>query len=96
MSGWADKSMETAAFVCSHVFENSRPILLVSRAGGDWQCLCGGGHQAEEKPRVVGLNHLVERDTTLSELQDLPRDWEAQRTAVGKPWIRTSGLGKHQ
>ena len=88
--------METAAFVCSHVFENSRPVLLVSRAGGDWQCLCGGGHEAQKKPRVVGLNHLVERDRTLSELQDLQPDWEAERTAIGEPWVRTSLLSKAQ
>jgi hypothetical protein len=88
--------METAAFVCSHVFENSRPVLLVSRAGGDWQFLCGGGHEAQEKPHVVGLNHLVERDGSLSELVDLPPDWEAERTGIGEPWIRTSLLKKAQ
>ena len=33
---------EIPVYVCSHVFENVRPILLVVREGGDWQCLCGG------------------------------------------------------
>jgi hypothetical protein len=78
---------EVAAYVCSHIFENTRPILLVSRAGGDWQCLCGGQHEAGEIPKVVGLNHLLERDPTLLELKNLPGEWEAERTSANEPWL---------
>ena len=53
--------MERAAFVCSHVFENSRPVLLVSHVDGGWQLLCGQAHVTKEIPRLVGLNPL-ERD----------------------------------
>ena len=80
---------ETAAYVCSHIFDATRPVLLVSREDGDWQFLCGGSHEADEKPRVVGLNHLVERDTTLREILDLPSDWDAERSEVNAPWTRT-------
>ena len=79
--------MELAVYVCSHVFENSRPVLFVSRADGDWQFLCGGEH--DEVPRVVGLNHVLERDPTLAELQDLPDEWEADRVGPAAPWRRT-------
>ena len=79
---------EIAAFVCSHVFDNTRPILLVSRVGGDWQCLCGGEHEAGEIPKVVGLNHLLERDPTLQELKNLPDEWEAERTSIDATWLR--------
>lgn len=81
--------MELAAYVCSHVFANTRPILLVSRAGGDWQCLCGGEHDSSEVPHVVGFNHLMERDPSLAKLQDLPDEWEAERANAGSAWIRT-------
>ena len=81
--------MEITAFVCSHVFENTRPVLLVCRARGDWQCLCGGEHNRDERPLAVGLNHLVDRDLTLQEIADLPPGWEAQRTIVGASWVRT-------
>ena len=81
--------MELVAYICSHVFENTRPILLVSRAGGDWQCLCGGEHSSGDVPYVVGLSHLIERDHTLAELQDLPDEWEAERSNVGGHWIKT-------
>jgi hypothetical protein len=80
---------EIAAYVYSHVFKHSRHVLLVSRAGGDWQCLCGESHEEGEIPYVVGLNHLIKRDPTLKELRDLPINWEAERVTVSDPWIRT-------
>jgi hypothetical protein len=49
-------------FVYSHVFDVTRPVFLVSRESGDWQFLCGGTHDGDEKSRVVGLHHLIERD----------------------------------
>ena len=81
---------ETAAFVCSHVFDGSKPVLLVSREDGDWQLLCGGGHDAAELPRVVGLNHLLVRDPSLHEVAGLPVGWEAERSQPGEPWATRS------
>lgn len=75
------------AFVCSHVFNAERPILLVSHeTDGDWQFLCGGDHGEGEKPRVIGVGHLVERDASLATLSELPPGWEAERSAPDAPW----------
>src|SRR5271169_6031078 len=73
------------AFVCIHVFENTRPVLLLSRADkGDWCFLCGDIHSQDASSyRAVGNDHVFERDPTLFELQDLEVDWEAEREAVG-------------
>ena len=79
---------EFAAYVCSHVFEHTRPVLLVARDDGDWQFLCGGAHAPDELPRVVGLNHLIDADPSLRQALDLPIDWEAERAFVGGPWTR--------
>jgi hypothetical protein len=79
---------ELAAFICSHVFDQSRPVLLVSRGDGDWQFLCGGEHDAGDRPHVVGLNHLLDRDPSLRELLDLASDWEAERVDEAGPWER--------
>jgi hypothetical protein len=80
--------MEIAAYVCSHVFENKRPVLLVSRADGDWQFLCGKEHGKRKLPKVVGINHLFDRDPTLLAIADLPYNWEAERKSIGSPWQR--------
>jgi hypothetical protein len=78
------------AYVCVHVCEDTRPVLLVSREAGDWCFLCGDVHpQDAGSYRVVGINHLFARDVSLRELTDLPPDWEAERHAVGAAWIRT-------
>jgi len=81
--------VERAALVCEHVFDASRPVLLVSHEGGDWQFLCGGGdHGSWETARVVGINHLFDRDPSLRALLDLPVGWDAERAKVGEAWAR--------
>lgn len=80
---------ELPAYICSHIYLDTHPVLLVSRAGGDWQFLCGGGHENDEVPKVVGLNHMLDRDPSLRDLMDVPEDWDAERASVGEPWLRT-------
>lgn len=78
------------SYLCVHVFEGSRPVLLVSRPDGDWCFLCGEGHPENASSyRVVGIGYVFENDPSLSSLRDLAPDWEAERETVGKPWIRT-------
>jgi hypothetical protein len=81
-------SKEVAAFVCSHVSEKRSPILLVSRAQGDWQLLCGGAHEESELPRVIGLKHMVDEDPSLRVVLDLPVQWEAERSSPASLWER--------
>lgn len=78
------------AYVCIHVFEGVKPVLLVSRPEGDWCFLCGDEHPDDASScRVVGLGHIVSRDPSLEALLDLPPDWEMEREASGSPWMRT-------
>lgn len=85
-----DQIHRTPAFVCSHVFEQTHPVLYVCRPFEDWQLLCGQNEaECSGGPRLVGLSHLVARDPTLAEILDLPEYWEAFRTAVGEPWERS-------
>ena len=79
---------DLAVYVCSHVFEQTRPILLVAREGNDWMFLCGQADHDSSDYRVVGVAHLTERDPSLQALSDLPDAFEAERVAVGSPWVR--------
>ena len=79
---------ETAAFVCSHVFVATRPVLLVARDGTHWMYLCGGFHEENEEYKVIGREHLLARDETLFESLDLGDQMEMERAAVGGPWER--------
>lgn len=81
---------EERVFVCTHVFQRSRPIILVSRPEGDWCFLCGDMHQDNASAyRSVGLSHILEADPTVSDVLDLPRDWEAERATINDSWVRT-------
>lgn len=88
LSSQRESRSEVPAFVCDHVFTTAKPILFVSHEDGDWQFLCGGVHAEDETPRVVGSNHLLERDPTLLEVLALPFGWIAEREAVGGDWTR--------
>ena len=76
-------------YVCSHVFAQTRPILLVAREGDDWMFLCGQADHESSDCVVVGVAHLTDRDPSLQELSDLLDGFEAERVAVGSPWLRT-------
>ena len=81
---WHQKS-----YVCIHVFEDTRPVLLVARNGGNWSFLCGYGHDdLVAEGRVVGIGHILDRDPTLLSLLDLPPEWEAERKSVEDAWVR--------
>jgi hypothetical protein len=77
------------AYVCVHVLDWSRPVLLVSRSDGDWSFLCGAEHEdIAQNYRVVGRGHILDRDPTLSEMADLAPNWEAERTSINGAWVR--------
>jgi hypothetical protein len=79
----------TKAYVCSHVFDASRPILLVALEEDGWQLLCGDEHDyILDPPKVVGLDHLLERDPSLAELLDLKVGWQAEREGESATWRR--------
>lgn len=77
------------AYVCVHIFEDTRPVLLVSRNGGAWSLLCGHEHDdITLGARVVGIGHILDRDPTILPLLDLPAEWEAERETPTGDWVR--------
>jgi len=86
MTSFAQRNL--AAYVCNHVFEDTRPILLVVHEEGDWMFLCGDSDHDLGDCRVVGVGHLVDRDPSLDVCADLPKGFEAERSAVGELWLR--------
>jgi hypothetical protein len=87
----AKPNFHQKSYVCIHVFDQSRPVLLVSRDGGSWCFLCGHLHpDSAEHYRAVGLGHVIERDASLGSILDLLPNEEAQRAASGERWIRTN------
>ena len=40
----------------------------------------------------IGTTQFSVRDETLRELEDLPVEWEAERSSTNDPWIRTGTI----
>lgn len=84
---------EVHSYVCSHIFMDIKPVLLVAREQGDWMFLCGESHPEDEAYHLVGIRHLIERDPSLRTVLLLPDNTEAERESVGGAW-RTSPLAE--
>lgn len=80
---------EYRVLVCQHVFDATRPTLLVAREDGEWIFACGAFHSDSERFHVVGVNHLYERDGSLQSLPPLLEGYEAERAAIDQPWTVT-------
>lgn len=81
-----DDSYHIAVFVCSHIFDNTRPILYISKDDGEYQFLCGDIHEENELPRVVGLGEIVESDESVLDVMDLNDGQDAERKTVNDSW----------
>lgn len=86
MNEFSPKNMKS--YICSHVFENTRPILLIVHNEEDWMFMCGDADHDPDDCHVVGIGHLIDRDPTINQCADLPNGFEVERLAIGTPWLR--------
>jgi hypothetical protein len=69
------------------VFADKAILHVFHEEEGGWQFL--GLEDADEKEiALVHVSHLIEKDSTLMEIGDLPRGWHAWRGKVGGEWTR--------
>jgi hypothetical protein len=69
-----------------------QPVLRVTHneEDGAWQFLPPGGAGHLKNAALVSLREMIERDSTLAELADLPVGWCAERESPNSPWLRRS------
>lgn len=77
---------EYPVYICNHIFDKTRDVLLVCKEDGDLQFLCGQGDHNSDDVHVVGLNHLIERDPSLKEVLDIDEGFEAERDKINGEW----------
>lgn len=79
---------DTTAFTTKRIAFEDYPILLVvHEEDGSWQFL-DGQDVTREDIAVVHLAHVVGANVGVTEIADLPKGWEAERTNEGGPWAR--------
>lgn len=75
-----------AVFTTRQVLEQDALIAHVCHdEDGDWQLNCGTTNQTADG-RVVSLQEIVEHDSTVRQLADLPLGWKATRNSADDPW----------
>jgi hypothetical protein len=86
----SDRKRVFGAKTCSHVLDEDRSILLVSRElDGEVLAVCGGDDDSPETMRDITLDKLIEFDAALTELGDMPDGWVAMRESSGDAWARS-------
>lgn len=86
----SDRKRVFGARTCSHVLEEGQPILLVSReTDGEVLAVCGGEDDTAATARDLPLDRLLELDSTLAPLADMPDGWVALRESPDHDWTRT-------
>ncbi len=86
----SDRKRIFGARTCSHVLDEGRPILLVSREpDGEVLAVCGGEDDSPATARDLPLDKLLALDPTLAPLADLPDGWAALRESPDQDWVRS-------
>jgi hypothetical protein len=74
-------------FTTRQWLDEKKPVLrVVHDIDGDWQFLTGD--QLPEDIKIVALEELIRRDSTLNEVFDLEYGEEAERDFIGGQWTR--------
>ena len=74
-------------FTTRQWIEENKPILrVVHDNDGDWQFLTGD--QLPDDVRLVGLEEMILKDSSLNEIFNLDYGEEAERTVIGGKWER--------
>jgi hypothetical protein len=87
-----DDPPKVAVFTTKSIVFGRQPVLRVAHneEDGAWQFLPPGGAGHVKDAALVSLREMIERDSTLAELADLPVGWCAERESPNSPWLRRS------
>lgn len=85
------ENLETAVFTTRFVIENNAPIILVFHFDdGSWQFSSTEDNLSDEDFRVVSLGDIIEYDSSVVELANMPVNSEAMRANPASPWRITN------
>jgi hypothetical protein len=78
-----------ASFTTEFVLDGSPILRVYHDYDGGWQFHGSPDHPATtDVARLVSLGGMIGRDSSLTQLHDLPCGWRATRSSVDAPWAR--------
>jgi hypothetical protein len=89
MNNFKDSS-NTMVITLNEILIGLRTVLYVShdKEDGIWQFLDRAGNLDTDNARILSLNEILQIDSTLSILGDLPLGWVAERNDEDSIWTR--------
>ena len=84
-----DQGEAVAAITTRQVVREGLPVLQVSHYAHDhsWAFTCGTTNN-EADALVLSMKEIIDSDSSLLSIADLPPGWIAWRNSVGAPWQR--------
>ena len=84
-----DDPPNTASFTTKFVFEGWPILRVYHDYAGGWQFHGSPDHPTTaDIGRVVSLRGIVDQDSSIAQLHDLPWGWRATRSSPNAPWVR--------
>jgi hypothetical protein len=81
------ESLDTYVFTTKYVLKEGSPIVYASHdSDGDWQFLGPEDNLREEDAMVVALNEILDYDSSIILISDLPIGKEAVRNSLNDDW----------
>lgn len=89
-----NESKNVAVFTTVSIVNRILPIRKVTHDEDDgaWQFLDGISTNSYSNAVVLALHEVVEIDSSIIDLADLPLGWSAIRTNKNAPWIRQKNI----
>ena len=85
----SDRTRVFGAQTCTHVLEEDRPVLFLSRElDGDVLAFCGADDDTASNARRLTLDQLLALDPSLEALADMPDGEFALRESPDHDWVR--------
>jgi hypothetical protein len=83
---------ETPVITLDRILRGASPLRLVTHDADDgcWQFL-DNDHAFESEAAVVTLGEMLQFDSSLSELANLPTGWFSHRDGIDQPWQTAEG-----
>jgi len=88
-----DQARDVATVTTRQVIQENYPILSATHYSDDdsWAFTCGTTNKSEDL-MLVGMGVVVDRDSTLLAIADLPPGWCAFRKSVHEDWERYKNI----
>ena len=84
------ETLDTAVFTTKFVVEQKHLITKVYHDidDGAWQFFSNDNYESFEKvAMVISLGEIIEIDSTILELADMPEGYLAERVSINSPWL---------